>query len=99
MPNLLDQLREQRATARREGDEILTRAATEGRRERRPHPHRRLPPRPPRRERRPAGRCPRRSAGKERRGSPRRIDTAVAAVKAHDRAAALAGTVRDSIYI
>ena len=31
MPNLLDQLREQRATARAEGDQILTRAAQEGR--------------------------------------------------------------------
>jgi HK97 family phage major capsid protein len=31
VPNLLDQLREQRATARASGDEILTRAATEGR--------------------------------------------------------------------
>jgi phage portal protein BeeE len=31
VPQLLDQLREQRATARREGDEILTRAAAEGR--------------------------------------------------------------------
>ena len=36
---------------------------------------------------------------KERRDSPRRIDAAVAAVMAHDRAAALAGAVRDSIYI
>ena len=36
---------------------------------------------------------------KERRDSPRRIDAAVAAVMAHDRAAALAGTVRHSIYI
>jgi phage terminase large subunit-like protein len=36
---------------------------------------------------------------KERRDSPRRIDAAVAAVMAHDRAAALAGSVRDSIYI
>jgi phage terminase large subunit-like protein len=36
---------------------------------------------------------------KERRDSPRRIDAAVAAVMAHDRAAALAGVVRDSIYI
>ena len=36
---------------------------------------------------------------KERRDSPRRIDAAVAAVMAHDRAAALAGTVRDSIYL
>jgi phage terminase large subunit-like protein len=36
---------------------------------------------------------------KERRDSPRRIDAAVASVMAHDRAAALAGTVRDSIYI
>jgi hypothetical protein len=35
---------------------------------------------------------------KERRDSPRRIDAAVAAVMAHDRAAALAGAVRDSIY-
>jgi phage terminase large subunit-like protein len=33
---------------------------------------------------------------KERKDSPRRID---AAVMAHDRAAALAGAVRDSIYI
>jgi hypothetical protein len=31
MPNLLDQLRGQRAEARRQGDEILTRAAQEGR--------------------------------------------------------------------
>src|SRR5215217_6402118 len=31
MPNLLDQLRDQRATARAAGDEILTRAASEGR--------------------------------------------------------------------
>jgi HK97 family phage major capsid protein len=31
VPNLLDQLREQRATARTAGDEILTRAASEGR--------------------------------------------------------------------
>jgi hypothetical protein len=30
---------------------------------------------------------------------PRRIDAAVAAVMAHDRAAALAGVARDSIYI
>jgi phage terminase large subunit-like protein len=36
---------------------------------------------------------------KERKDSPRRIDAAVAAVMAHDRAAALAGAVRDSIYI
>jgi phage terminase large subunit-like protein len=36
---------------------------------------------------------------KERKDAPRRIDAAVAAVMAHDRAAALAGTVRDSIYI
>jgi hypothetical protein len=36
---------------------------------------------------------------KERRDSLRRIDAAVAAVMAHDRAAALAGAVRDSIYI
>jgi phage terminase large subunit-like protein len=36
---------------------------------------------------------------KERRDSPRRIDAAVAAVMAHDRAAALAGTVRHSVYI
>jgi phage terminase large subunit-like protein len=36
---------------------------------------------------------------KEQRDSKRRIDAAVAAVMAHDRAAALAGTVRDSIYI
>jgi phage terminase large subunit-like protein len=36
---------------------------------------------------------------KERRDSPRRIDAAVAAVMAHDRAAALAGTVRHSIYL
>jgi hypothetical protein len=31
VPNLLDQLREQRATARAERDQILTRAASEGR--------------------------------------------------------------------
>jgi len=36
---------------------------------------------------------------KERRDSPRRIDAAVAAVMAHDRATALAGVTRDSIYI
>jgi phage terminase large subunit-like protein len=36
---------------------------------------------------------------KERKDSPRRIDACVAAVMAHDRAAALAGAVRDSIYI
>jgi phage terminase large subunit-like protein len=36
---------------------------------------------------------------KERKDSPRRIDAAVAAVMAHDRAAGLAGSVRDSIYI
>ena len=36
---------------------------------------------------------------KERRDSPRKIDAAVAAVMAHDRAAALAGVTRDSIYI
>jgi hypothetical protein len=36
---------------------------------------------------------------KERRDSPRRIDAAVAAVMAHDRAAALAATTRDGIYI
>ena len=36
---------------------------------------------------------------KERRDSPRKIDAAVASVMAHDRAAALAGVTRDSIYI
>src|SRR5215213_5444925 len=36
---------------------------------------------------------------KERRDSPRRIDAAVAAIMAHDRAAALAATTRDGIYI
>jgi hypothetical protein len=36
---------------------------------------------------------------KERRDSPRRIDAAVAAVMAPDRAAALAATTRDGIYI
>jgi phage terminase large subunit-like protein len=36
---------------------------------------------------------------KERKDSPRRIDAAVAAVMAHDRAAALAGTVRVGIYL
>jgi hypothetical protein len=36
---------------------------------------------------------------KERRDSPRGIDAAVAAVMAHDRAAALAGATRDSISI
>jgi phage terminase large subunit-like protein len=36
---------------------------------------------------------------KERRDSPRRIDAAVAAGMAHDRAATLAGVTRDSIYI
>jgi phage terminase large subunit-like protein len=35
---------------------------------------------------------------KERKHSPRRIDAAVAAVMAHDRAAALAGVTRDSIH-
>jgi phage terminase large subunit-like protein len=36
---------------------------------------------------------------KERKDSTRRIDAAVATVMAHDRAAALAGVTRDSIYI
>jgi phage terminase large subunit-like protein len=36
---------------------------------------------------------------KDAKNSPRRIDAAVAAVMAHDRAAALAGVTRDSIYI
>ena len=36
---------------------------------------------------------------KETKDSPWRIDAAVAAVMAHDRAAALAGVTRDSIYI
>jgi hypothetical protein len=36
---------------------------------------------------------------KERRDSPRRIEATVAAVMAHDRAAALAGVNRDSIYL
>jgi hypothetical protein len=36
---------------------------------------------------------------KEHKDSPRRIDAAVADVMAHDRAAALAGVTRDSIYI
>jgi phage terminase large subunit-like protein len=36
---------------------------------------------------------------KERKDSPRRIDAAVAAVMAMDRAAALAGTPRHSIYL
>jgi phage terminase large subunit-like protein len=36
---------------------------------------------------------------KERKDSPRRIDAAVAAVMAHDRAAALAGVTRDGIYV
>jgi phage terminase large subunit-like protein len=36
---------------------------------------------------------------KERRDSPRKIDAAVAAVMAHDRAAALAGVTRDGIYV
>jgi phage terminase large subunit-like protein len=36
---------------------------------------------------------------RERKDSPRRIDAAVAAVMAHDRAAALAGVTRDSIHI
>jgi hypothetical protein len=36
---------------------------------------------------------------KERKDSARRIDAAVAAVMAHDRAAALAGVTRDGIYI
>jgi hypothetical protein len=34
-----------------------------------------------------------------RKDSLRRIDAAVAAVMAHDRAAALAGATRDSIYL
>jgi phage terminase large subunit-like protein len=36
---------------------------------------------------------------KEHKDSPRRIDAAVAAVMAHDRAAALAGVTRYSIYL
>jgi phage terminase large subunit-like protein len=36
---------------------------------------------------------------KERKDSPRKIDAAMAAVVVHDRAAALAGAVRDSIDI
>jgi phage terminase large subunit-like protein len=36
---------------------------------------------------------------KERKDSPRRIDAAVAAVMAHDRATALADVTRDSIYL
>jgi phage terminase large subunit-like protein len=36
---------------------------------------------------------------KEKRDSPRRIDAAVAAVMGHDRAAALAGVTRHSIYL
>jgi hypothetical protein len=36
---------------------------------------------------------------KERKGSPRRIDAAVAAAMTHDRAAALAGATQDGIYI
>jgi hypothetical protein len=36
---------------------------------------------------------------KEGRDSPRRIDAAVAAVKAHDRAAVLAGDRGPSIYV
>ena len=36
---------------------------------------------------------------KEHKDSPGRIDAAVAAVMAHDRAAALAGATRDSIYL
>jgi hypothetical protein len=36
---------------------------------------------------------------KERKDSPRRIDAAVAAVMAHDRATALADMTRDSIYL
>jgi phage terminase large subunit-like protein len=36
---------------------------------------------------------------KERKDSPRRIDAAVAAVMAHDRAAARAGVTRDGIYL
>ena len=35
---------------------------------------------------------------KERKGSPRMIDAAVASVLAHDRAAALAGVTRHTIY-
>lgn len=64
-----------------------------------PHPLRRLPAGPPHRERGPAGGCSRRPPAKERKDSARRIDAAVAAVMAHDRAAALAGVTRDSIYI
>jgi hypothetical protein len=37
--------------------------------------------------------------GERRHQRARRIDAAVAAVMAHDRAAALAGVTRDSIYI
>jgi hypothetical protein len=36
---------------------------------------------------------------KEQKDSPRRIDAAGASVMAIDRAAALAGTVRDSVYL
>jgi hypothetical protein len=40
-----------------------------------------------------------RPVAKEHKDSPWRIDAAVAAVMAHDRAAALAGVTRDAIYI
>jgi hypothetical protein len=36
---------------------------------------------------------------KKHKDSPRRMDAAVAAVMAHDRAATLAGVTRDSIYL
>jgi hypothetical protein len=36
---------------------------------------------------------------KEHKDSPRRIDASMAAVMAQDRAAALAGVTRDSIYL
>ena len=53
---------------------------------------------PPHRERGPAGGRPRRPAGEGAEGLARMIDAAVASVMAHDRAAALAGVTRHTIY-
>jgi hypothetical protein len=52
----------------------------------------------PHRQRDLAGGCSGARLAKERKDSPRRIDAAVAAVLAHDRAAAMAGVTRYSIY-
>jgi hypothetical protein len=64
-----------------------------------PHPFGRLSPRPPHRQAVLKEDARGARLVKERRDSPRRIDAAVAAVMAHDRAASLAGATRDSIYI